>query len=911
MSIAIQLERVSKRYRTGRSRTLVDLVASTIGDLRGDADEIHSATRGRVSATINALSDVSFDVPQGAGLGIIGRNGAGKTTLLKLISRVSWPTSGTVRVAGHVVSLIELGAGFHPELTGRENVYLGGGLFGLTRREVARQFDAIVQFADVARLIDTPMKRYSSGLYARLGFSVAIHSHPDIVLVDEVLSVGDAVFRRRALEALRELIASGKTVLFISHDMWNVRRLCTDILWMDEGRVRAYGPAAEIAERYMNEVNLEALANQATLLQSHRGGSGEIRYVDVELQDAAGAPTSVFQSRGTLVVRATYRAERAVEHPVFQLAIVDVDTGVIVSTASSTPGDVPSTGPGRGCRRVPVRAAAAAAAAVCAAPLDLGSASAGVLRSRDRGAAIRGRRRRRRCGQPGRRAGRSRIAAVCVPPSIGAGRLGAAIMSRRVTVLVSVPHGGAAGNMLRTGIIRRLLDADPDVHLVVVSPLARDPEFVREHAHARVQFEDLPPHRPAGLEARLFALMQAAYLESGITESVRIRRAEALKKGTIRWLRAKKTIARLLAPSLVRRESRYRLSDRMVSHPWAESLFDRVQPAMLVVSNPGLIFSEVPLLRTAVRRGVRAVAVDASWDNFTNKLLPVRKVDRLIVWNDLMKQQAIELHGYQPDDIRVAGTPQWDLYFRDGPATTRDTFFRRIGADPSKKLVTLTTTPHELYPHHDHVLRVLVRGLHQGQWPAPAQVLVRLHPRDDRSYYAGFERIPGVIIEKPFRETVRAGDGMAVDFTSESQQHLADTMRHSDVIVNVASTIAIEAAIFDTPVVNVSFDGEEPCEFERSARRYYRFTHYVNITRHGAVRVAETPDELIAHVGRYLQDPALDRDGRRKVVLEQCQFLDGRSAERVANAVVSELAAIAGRPLEHLESCAGLQASSR
>src|SRR5712664_2545328 len=227
MSIAIQLDRVSKRYRAGRSRTVVDLVASNLDRLRGKRDEGHSATRGRIDATIHALDDVSFDVTQGAGLGIIGRNGAGKTTLLKLISRVTWPTSGSVRVGGHVVSLIELGAGFHPELSGRENVYLGAGLFGLTKRDIDRQFDAIVQFADVERLIDTTMKRYSSGLYARLGFAVAIFSNPDIVLVDEVLAVGDAAFRRRALDALRRLIAEGKTVLFISHDIWNVRRLCS------------------------------------------------------------------------------------------------------------------------------------------------------------------------------------------------------------------------------------------------------------------------------------------------------------------------------------------------------------------------------------------------------------------------------------------------------------------------------------------------------------------------------------------------------------------------------------------------------------------------------------------------------------------------------------------------------------
>jgi ABC-type polysaccharide/polyol phosphate transport system ATPase subunit len=347
-SLAIQLDNVTKKYRTGRSRTLVDLVTSNLDRLRGKNDDVHSAARGRISSTIWALRDVSIDIPVGAGLGVIGRNGAGKTTLLKLISRVTWPTSGAVRVGGHVVSLIELGAGFHPELTGRENVYLGGGLFGLTRREIDRQFDAIVHFADVERLIDTPMKRYSSGLYARLGFAVAIYSRPDIVLVDEVLAVGDAAFRRRALEALRRLIAEGRTVLFISHDMWNVRRLCSEILWMEEGRVRAYGPAGEIAERYMNEINIEALANQSVNLQSHRGGTGEIRYSSVELVDASGQPATAIAPGGTLVVRAAYRAERAVERPAFQLAIIDVDSGLVITTATSNASSMPARVEGDG-----------------------------------------------------------------------------------------------------------------------------------------------------------------------------------------------------------------------------------------------------------------------------------------------------------------------------------------------------------------------------------------------------------------------------------------------------------------------------------------------------------------------------------------------------------------------------------
>jgi|KBSSwiStaDraftv2_1062776.scaffolds.fasta_scaffold108158_2 hypothetical protein len=482
------------------------------------------------------------------------------------------------------------------------------------------------------------------------------------------------------------------------------------------------------------------------------------------------------------------------------------------------------------------------------------------------------------------------------------------------TVLLSIPHGGNAGNVLRTGLVRHLLGAVADVRIVLASPLVKDQSFVAEFAHPRVVFEDLPAHRPEGLEARLLAIVQAGYLSSEVTESVRIRRAEAIAKGTIRWMRTKRALARAFAPSMVRPATRWRVSDRLVTHPAAEALFDRYRPALYVASSPGLIFSELPLLRTAARRGVRSMAVDPSWDNFTNKLLPVRRVDRLVVWNDLMRDQAIELHGYQPEEIRVAGVPQFDGYFRslrDGqPGLTREAFFRSIGADPSRRLVTLTTTPRELYPHHDHVLRVLMAAVESGRLPHPAQVLVRLHPRDDIDAYREFAGVPHVLIEKPFRRTVTTGDGLAIDIMPEHQRHLADTMRHSDVVVNVASTIAIEASIFDTPVVNVSFDGETPSPFPRSARRYYRFTHYANITRHHAVRVAEQPEQLVDWVARYLDDPSLDRAGRRAVVHEQCQFLDGRSAERVAAHVTEALADAAGISMT-TPSCAASLVSSR
>ena len=612
--------------------------------------------------------------------------------------------------------------------------------------------------------------------------------------------------------------------------------------------------------------------------------------------DADGPRRNAVREGDALIVRAGYTAATAVAAPVFQVAIVDVDTGLVVATATSSADDVPPSSPATASIECRFDSLAAARRRQYVLRLTITDAhqlmSYDVVTAGPRFAVTAG------AGAPSRTS-EDEDGLISLPyrfehrRAAGAGRRSMSpppCSSRFRTA-------ARAGNMLRHGLIPHLLGGAASLRVVVVSPLTRDERFVREFAHPRVSFEDLPAHRPLGLEARIQALMQACYLESGITESVRIRRAEAQAKGTIRWIGPKARLARLIAPSLARPETRYDVSDRRVSHAGAETLFDTYAPSLLVTSSPGLIFSEVPLLRTAVRRGVRAMAIDPSWDNFTNKLLPVRRVDRLLVWNELMRQQAVDWHGYRPDMIRVCGAPQFDGYFRSGPRTPREEFFRRIGADPGRKLITLTTTPRELYPHHVDVVRVLSRAIETGALARPSQVLVRLHPRDDEDAYREVRHVPHVIIEKPFRPTVKVDDGLAVDVMPEHQRHLADTMRHSDVVVNVASTIAIEACVFDTPVVNIAFDGDTDLPYERSARRYYTFTHYVNITRHNAVRVAWTPGEMTEHISRYLADPALDAEGRRRVVAEQCQFLDGRSGERVAAAVADELADALGRPL--------------
>lgn len=198
-----------------------------------------------------SLQEVSFDVGEGEALGIVGPNGAGKSTILKILTGITVPTTGTVRTRGRVAALLEVGTGFHPELTGRENVYLNGAILGMSRRDIRRRFDEIVEFAGLERFLDTPVKRYSSGMYLRLAFAVAAHLEPDILIVDEILAVGDAEFQRKCLGRIQEVERQGRTVVFVSHDLDTLSRLCSRALWLEDGRVRDAGPTREVVRGYL------------------------------------------------------------------------------------------------------------------------------------------------------------------------------------------------------------------------------------------------------------------------------------------------------------------------------------------------------------------------------------------------------------------------------------------------------------------------------------------------------------------------------------------------------------------------------------------------------------------------------------------------------------------------------------
>jgi len=331
--LAIQLEGVGKRYRVGTaphllmSETLQNAMRAPVRRLRKDRSPRSVERPQRAVEEFWALRDVSLEIAPGEAVGLIGPNGAGKSTLLKLLSQITLPTEGRIRLWGRVATLLEVGTGFHPDLSGRENIYVNGAILGMRKREIEERFDEIVEFSGVERFLDTPVKRYSSGMYVRLAFAVAAHLQPEILLVDEVLAVGDAEFQRKCLGSMQAASEGGRTVVFVSHNMAAVQRLCSRVFVIDHGHVVKEGSPADAVAEYMHRAGPEQEQGVAVIGEGVErfAGSGEARLRKVVMADLDGRPTGSVRLGQRFRLTLTFEVFKEIPEAVVEVGISTPD----------------------------------------------------------------------------------------------------------------------------------------------------------------------------------------------------------------------------------------------------------------------------------------------------------------------------------------------------------------------------------------------------------------------------------------------------------------------------------------------------------------------------------------------------------------------------------------------------------
>ena len=315
--IAVSVRGLSKSYRIAKNADQHTTVREAL------MHRLRHPFAREEGKTFWALNDVSFDIQQGDVVGIIGRNGAGKSTLLKLLSRITEPTQGRIDLYGRVGSLLEVGTGFHPELTGRENIFLNGAILGMSKSEITKQFDAIVEFAEVEQFLDTPVKRYSSGMYVRLAFAVAAHLNPEILIIDEVLAVGDAEFQKKCLGKMQDVAASGRTVLFVSHNMAAIQQLCSKALLLQSGQLSKQGLTEDVVSDYMSDSYHSEDGDFDLSYHPARSSKHEAIIRRVNLYSANGYPSSRFLPEDSLIIEMTIEPTGSIREPRVAVAIED------------------------------------------------------------------------------------------------------------------------------------------------------------------------------------------------------------------------------------------------------------------------------------------------------------------------------------------------------------------------------------------------------------------------------------------------------------------------------------------------------------------------------------------------------------------------------------------------------------
>lgn len=449
------------------------------------------------------------------------------------------------------------------------------------------------------------------------------------------------------------------------------------------------------------------------------------------------------------------------------------------------------------------------------------------------------------------------------------------------TIFIILDTGTAIRNILRTDIFKVLKEQN-NLKIVIFSPIV-DEEFKNEVGADNVFIEHVQKWKPNPIVKAIRSFKKDLWAEKKnvFTFSTKRKRKEGrFLRGTVIELFKKMGLYN-------KSDSLIKSFDSLESYfvpALADSFFKRYKPALVFYTT---LYSKDPCIEIAAKqRNIRTICFIQSWDNPTSKgpfqVIP----DRIIIWNNILKDELIRYHDFPSENIFVSGVPQFDLYTEKQNFSSKTNFFKKWNLAPERNLLTYTTGTPGTAPFDHEVVELLYNALQKNSFIYPCQLLVRLHPKDKYEYYKRFENKPYLVLQMPGRPA-QTNDGW--NPTREDTYGLAELMRYSDVVINVASTITIDAAVFDTPVVNVAFDGYKSKNYKDSCKRYYDYEHYKNIVKSGGVKIAYSLEELIHYINLYLGNPAIDAEGRRRIREEQCWKLDGNSGRRIAEYILHNL----------------------
>lgn len=454
---------------------------------------------------------------------------------------------------------------------------------------------------------------------------------------------------------------------------------------------------------------------------------------------------------------------------------------------------------------------------------------------------------------------------------------------RLKTIFIVVDSGMSIRNILRTDVYK-VLRACKNLRVVIFSPLMDD-DFREEVGGENVFLEPLQKWKAGPIVKSLRSFRKDVWSEKH--DVVRFREKRASRKGRIGRAVVYNLFLRDKGPDRVERAlEKIEHWEAKFTPLLAKEYFQKYKPDLVFYTT--IYSKDLSVEIAAKQHGVKSCAFIVSWDNPTTKgPFPVRP-DRAIIWNNVMRDELLRYHDFPPEHLFVSGPPQFDIYTDPAPYATREEFFRKWGLEPNKKLITYTTGTPGMLPFEHETVELLYEKIKAGAFKEPCQLMVRLHPKDVYDVYKRFENLPGLVLQTAGR---RGKTNDSWNPTQEDMYGLAETMTYSDVVVNVASTITIDAACFDTPVVNVAFDGFSTKPYEKSCKRYYNFNHYKKIVETGGITIAESIDQTVEQIQRYLDNPKLESEGRARIRDEQCYKLDGHSGERIGRYLIELLKA--------------------